>query len=99
MRGDRHQFQAIIPVNPQKVAYTASAAQSSAIQKHCSIIRIFPTTDCYIKISTAGTAATTSDIFCPGGIAEYFELLVDGPYIISAIRDTTSGTLHIVEGA
>lgn len=60
-----------------------------------SIIRVILTTAGYIKISAAGTAATTNDVYMPAGIPEYFACTANS--FVSAIQDSAGGTLHVTE--
>lgn len=90
-----HIFQAIVPGSKQSVAIGASSASSTELNSKTSIIRIFPTVDCFIEFGDSPTA-TTSSHFCPGGVIQYF-----GVYQFSklaVIRSSTSGTLYIMEG-
>lgn len=89
-------FQALIPGFPQKVTISGSSDRSGAFQAGCSVIRFFPTVDCYVAFGASPTA-TTDDIFCPGGIIQYFGVNPsDEIAVIQAGAD--SGILHIVEG-
>ena len=80
----------------QKVTIGAASAQSATFSDSTTIIRIFTTTDCYIKVATNPTA-TTSDMFIAGGIIEYFG--IEKGHKIAVIQDASGGTLHITEGA
>ncbi len=44
----------------QKVDYTASAANSSAISDQVRYVRLYATTDCHITISKPAVTATAS---------------------------------------
>ena len=44
----------------QKVDYTASAANSSAISGQCRYVRLYATTDCHISISNPAVTATAA---------------------------------------
>lgn len=89
---------ALVPKNPQKVNFNAVSAESVAFDSSSTCIRIFPTQDCYIKISTGSPTATTNDVFCPGGVIQYFGVMPNGIYKIAVIRDIYDGILHIIEG-
>lgn len=89
-------FQTLYPSAPQKVTITSSSTQSSAFSANVSVIRIFPTSNCYVKFGSNPTA-TTSDIYCPGGILQFFGVIPGEK--VAVIQDTASGTLHVVEGA
>lgn len=90
---------ALIPSLPQKVTVGGSSNQSAAFANTCTIIRIFPTVDCYIDIGIDPSADTNS-VFCPGGIIQYFGINRDTSASIklAVIQDSTSGIMHIVEG-
>lgn len=79
----------------QKVAYTGTAGTSSAIGPQCRRVRILVTTDAYIKISKAGTAATTSDTYVPGLAVEYFT--VTPGESVSAVQVASNGNLFVTE--
>jgi hypothetical protein len=79
----------------QKVAFTGTAGTTTAIASGVNVIRVCATSAGYIKLSTAGTAATVSDIFMPAGIVEYF--IVDPGTRVSAIQDTAGGNIHVTE--
>lgn len=95
------QLPAIEPSIAQKILISAASVQSAAFAidptdfKGTTVIRVFPTKDCYIKMGDNPTA-TTSDFFCPGGILQYFG--VEPGQKIAVIQDTTAGVLHIMEG-
>ena len=44
----------------QKVDYTATAANSSAISDEVRLVRLYATSDCHISISNPAATATTS---------------------------------------
>ena len=86
----------------QAVAYTGTAAPSSAFGSQCYQIRVVANSSCHIAIGPTGTAATTSSPYLPAHAIDY--LTVNPGEIISAIRaataglDTaTSGTLWVSE--
>ena len=89
-------FQAIVPGTSQTVAYTGTAAQSSAFQLTTTLIRVIASTDCYLRFGSNPTA-TTSDMLLLANIPEYFGVTPGEK--VSAIRSTASGTLYITEGA
>ena len=98
-RSNTGTFQAITPGVSQKVSYTGTAAQSAAFGANTYIAQFYATTDCWILFGanpTATASAGTSE-FLPGGMVMYYG--VTPGQKVSAIRDTTSGDLHIIEGA
>lgn len=82
--------------NNQTVAYTSSAATSTAIKSssEVTIVRLVSTTDCHIAVGSSPTA-TTSDTLLPANTVEYFGVREDDK--VSAIRSTADGTLHVTE--
>ena len=83
------------PVVTQSVAYTGTAAASAAFSTTTAMVRIRATTDCFIKFSTAGTAATTSDAFLPA--SETQDFAVQPSDKVSAIQSAANGTLYVSE--
>ena len=81
----------------QNVAYTGTHGRiANAISDHIFLVRVVLTTSGHIKIGNEGNlAATTSDIYMPAGIPEYFAVRPGEK--ISAIRETSSGTMHVTE--
>ena len=79
----------------QKVAFTGTAGTSTAIASGTNIVRVCCSSAGYIKLSTAGTAATATDMFMPAGVVEYF--IVDPGTRISAIQDTAGGNINLTE--
>jgi len=91
-------LQALIPTLPQKFNFNGTSAQcSNFFHPNTTCIRVFPTEDCYIKFGSDPTA-TSNDVFCPGGIIQYFGVSPDNDNKIAAIQSSTAGTLHIFEG-
>lgn len=87
-------FQAAQPVQPSiVVAVSAAHAESAAMVAGCTSIRVVADTNCHIRISAAGTAATANDMYLPKDRVEHF--LVTPADIISVIRDTADGHLFI----
>lgn len=89
-------FPIIRPGNSQKIAFTGTSQQSSAFGVDVSIVQIFATEDCYIKIGADPTANTTTSSFVPSGFILYYNA-VPGEKI-AVIRSTANGTLYITEG-
>lgn len=79
------------------VAYTATAAKTTApISNNIFLVRVVLTTAGFIKIGpNAGLTATSSDMYLPGDVPEYFAVRA-GEHI-SAIRLSASGTMYITE--
>jgi len=64
---------------------TTTAGFNTGVRK----ARVVVTADSYIKISSAGTAATTADAYLPGLAAEYFT--VSPGEKVSAIQVSSGG--------
>jgi len=79
----------------QKVDYTASAANSSAISDQVRYVRLYATTDCFITISNPAVTATTAAT--PLQAKDYEVFKVAPGNIISVIRSASNGSLYISE--
>lgn len=93
-------FPAIFPGDSQKVAIGSGSVQSSALSggtdSKTTVIRIFATQDCHIKIAANPTAvADGTCMFLPAGIVEYVGCAPTDK--IAVIRDASDGYLYITE--
>ena len=79
----------------QKVDYTDSAANSSAISDQVRYVRLYATTDCHITISKPAVTATASSTPLAAKDFEYFKVAPGN--IISVIRNSGNGSLFISE--
>jgi hypothetical protein len=81
--------------NTEAVSYDASVA-SAAFTAETTVIRVVATTNCHIKFAAAPTA-TTSNIYLPAGVVEYF--LVTPSTKVAAIKASggTAGILYVTE--
>lgn len=87
-------IQALYPNTHQSKAYTGTAGViDNAVTS--SIIRVILTSAGYIKIG-ANPTATTSDVYMPAGVPEYFRVNA-GTDKVSAIQASAGGTLHVTE--
>lgn len=97
-------FQTIFPGTSQKLAIGAGAVESAEFAlnrgRNNIIVRLFPTQDCWVVFGVSPVAAPNdgASFFCPGGIVQWMAAN-PGATKLSVIQDTTSGFLHIVEGA
>lgn len=111
VRSDYHSapWQAIQAKYGQKVAFTSSSAISDVLDDNTSLLKIFATKDCWIKIGASGstTAAVPANAtrvasltFVPGGITTYIgvDVNISNP-VVAVIRDASDGTLYITEAA
>lgn len=105
-------FQAIIPGYSEPLDFTATNAYSQAFEESTTILELFPTQDCWVRIilstdnttvAQAGSSgAKTLSKFLPGGIVAFLgvPLARSVQYKIAVIRATASnGILHITEGS
>jgi hypothetical protein len=75
-------------------AYTSAAGATSAVNKDANCIRVVSTTDCFIRISTAGTAAAANTgLYLPAFTPEYFDCPPKA--IVSAIRVSADGSIYV----
>ncbi len=79
----------------QKVDYTGTAANSSAISEQVRYVRLYATTDCHITISKPAVTATASST--PLQAKDYEIFKVAPGNIISVIRNSGNGSLFISE--
>lgn len=81
------------PGTNQVVAYTGTAGTiSNAVGSQTRVVRVVTTTAAYAAI---GTSATTTDVYMPAGVPEYF--LVTPGEKISAVQVSSGGNLHVTE--
>ena len=83
------------PGQPRSVSYTGTAGEAEAVSAKTTKIRVYATTNCFIKISTAGTSATSSDMPLTAELAEYFDCEPDS--IVSFIRQSSDGTGYVTD--
>jgi ribosomal protein L18 len=74
----------------EAVAYTGTAAASSALSK--GVYRVVSTTDCHFSLD--GTA-TSSDVFMPAGSVEFVR--TNAGDAISFIQSASGGTAYVTE--
>lgn len=93
-------FECIYPGVSQKVAFIVTNTKSAALQPRTSIVRLYATQDCHIKVAPDATAIAVADGTC------YFlpklvqmSIGVVGGQKIGVIRDSADGNLFITEGA
>jgi large exoprotein involved in heme utilization and adhesion len=80
----------------QKVAFTGTAGTSAVISNGVNVVRVCMTSAGYIAFGTAPTA-TTSSVYMPAGVVEYFIVPDGGTTKISAVQDSAGGNVHITE--
>lgn len=80
----------------QKIAYTGTQGTSAAFQATTKAIRIVCTSDAWVLISAAGTAATVANgMFMKAGTPEIWAVPAAGK--VSAIQDSAGGNISITE--
>lgn len=90
------------------VPFTSSAADSLVLDPNTTLVELFSTQDCWVRVkpstsaavaTTGSSTAKTESRFVPGGIVCFLGIpKVDGVlHKISVVRDTNSGTLYIAE--
>jgi hypothetical protein len=76
------------------VAYTGTAGVTAATGLNTTCVRVVSTTDCFIEISVAGTAAlAASGTYLPALTPEYFSCQPSSK--VSAIQVSTGGTIYV----
>ena len=79
----------------QKVAYTGTAGTiTNATPTNTACVRVIATTDCFIEITAAGTAAVAdTGLYLPALVPEYFA--AGGAVKVSAIQVANGGTIYV----
>lgn len=81
---------------PQTVAYTGTAGTSTVLGAQTNYARLYSSTDCWVLITQAGTAATTANGFYLG-LGKPEIVRVPSSAKISAIQNSAGGNLYISE--
>ena len=77
-----------------KVAYTGTARTTAAVNSNETVVRVVSTTDCFISITVAGTAAVAdTGLYLPAFVPEYFSCPVSAK--VSAIQVSAGGTIYV----
>lgn len=98
---NRETFQAIYPGVSQQVSVGTASVQSSAFAAATTIVELFATTDCWIRINDSPTAvnAAGTSFFLGQGMFKYYGIQHPGIDKLAVISNGTStGSLHIIEG-
>ena len=83
-----------MPASSVKVAYTGTAGTTTAVSANAVAVRLVSTTDCFIEISTAGTAAVAdTGLYLAALVPEYFSCPPSAK--VSAIQVSAGGTLYV----
>lgn len=75
----------------------SSVATNNAMSKNTIIVRLVATTACFVRISTGTPTATTSDLFLPAGVPEYFAVNGWETVKVAALQASASGSLYVTE--
>ncbi len=82
--------------SPQTVAFTGTAAASSAVGSETTVVRLHATEDCFVLVGADPTASSSNGVFLPKGMIDVWGITPG--HKLSVIRASTSGTLYIAEG-
>lgn len=94
-------FGSPVPASSVNVAYTGTAGVTAVVNPitspgslALSAIRVLVTSDAFVEITAAGTAATAATgMYMFAGIPEYFSIPPNGK--VSAIQVSAAGTLYV----
>lgn len=76
------------------VAYTGTAGTTTALPPETQAVRVISTSDCFIELTIAGTAAVANTgLYLPAGLPEYFE--AQGSIKVSAIQASAAGSIYV----
>ncbi len=102
-------FQTLIPGKSQYIAFTNTAEYSADLDPKVTLLRVFSTQDCWIRIvpndstdeASAPSETTKTDSFpIFGGIVDFVGVpdLPETTFKVSVVRQSVSGNLFITEG-
>lgn len=83
-----------------KITVTGTSAASETFATGTNLIRVYNAQNCWVVFDTDAPAAVADDtksFFVIGGIAQFFGV-PEGATKLHVIRDTVSGTLHVLQG-
>ena len=86
----------VVDGTAQKISYTATAGTSNAVGAQTRAVLVSVTSDAHVKITQAGTAATTSDTLIKASWPPIVLGISPGDKV-SAVQDAASGTLYVTE--
>lgn len=87
---------AIFPGTSQKVAFSATNAQSTALGASTTLVELYASQNCHIKVAADPTAvADGTCLFLPLGVVR--QIAVTAGHKIGVIRDSADGNLFITE--
>lgn len=83
-----------MPAQSVTVAYTGTAGTTTAMPANANAVRVVATTDCFIEITSAGTAAVANTgMYMPAYSPEYFACPKSAK--VSAIQVSTGGSIYV----
>lgn len=76
------------------VAYTGTAGTTGALPAATKVVRVVSTTDCFIEVTLAGTAAVANTgLYLPAFAPEYF--IAGAKFKVSAIQVSAAGSIYV----
>ncbi len=83
-----------MPASSVTVSYTGTAGTTTALPSTANACRVVATSDCFIEITTAGTAAVANTgLFLPALSPEYFSCPASAK--VSAIQLSSAGSIYV----
>lgn len=92
--GKLEAVQAIFQGSCRKLAFTATSSVL-ALSSSVSLVRVVATQNVHLQFAASATATTSTSIYLPANIPEYF-CLNNGDQL-AAIRDSADGNLFVCE--
>ncbi len=74
-----------------------SFATSNALSKNTIIVRLAATAPCHVAISTGTPTASSSSMYLPAGVPEYFAVNGYETLKVAAVQNSTAGVLYVTE--
>jgi hypothetical protein len=96
----QHPIQVLEPGVVQNVSFTnaGSTATANSLGGNTVVVRLMATVDCYVSVGPAASVdATTSSLYLPAFLPEYFRVDQAATWKVAALGVTGSGTLNVVE--
>jgi hypothetical protein len=76
-----------------KVTTSGTSAQSAVMPANTQIVRVVCSAASYISFSADPTADTTTSIYMPAGLVEYFA--IEPGEKLAVIQDSAAGTVYV----
>jgi hypothetical protein len=74
-----------------------SFAIANALSKNTIIIRLVATAPCHVAIGTGTPTATSTSMYLPAGVPEYFSVNGFQTLKVAAVQNATAGVLYVTE--